>query len=111
MDAEDPDGSLDDGLEEDLENLDREYTKLEIEDDYVISEGDKMLEKEAPKFKQFLSLDEFRAFLGLWYLRGLYSQAGTKLANLYQHDHLPVFSAVMPRKRSVRYRMNSPLIF
>ena len=100
---------LDDGLEQaddHLDNVDqnmeREFTALEIEEDYILTDEDRGLENDLPKFKQFINLEEFRAFLGLWYMRGLYSQAGTKLSNLYQADHLPVFSAVMPRKRSVK---------
>jgi hypothetical protein len=89
----------DEELANDEEDIEREITELMVDEDYVLTDDNKNLESRAPKHKTFLCLDEFRAFLGLWYMRGLYSQASTKLANLYQSDHIPVFSAVMPRKR------------
>ena len=89
----------DDDQDEDMQHISREYTEIEVEENYCLSEEDKHLESEFPKFKRFLEFDEFRAFIGLWYLRGPYCQATTRLSNLYKVDSLPVFSAVMPRKR------------
>ncbi|XP_063677508.1 uncharacterized protein LOC134813590 [Bolinopsis microptera] len=85
--------------EEDLEEVERIHADLEIEEDYVLTEDDRVAEAGCQKLKKFITLEEFRAFLGLWLMRGLYSQANTKLSNLYQSDHLPVFSAVLPINR------------
>ena len=85
--------------EEDQEEVKRVHTDLEMDEDYVLTEDDRVAEAGCQKFKKFIALEEFRAFLGLWLLRGLYTQANTKLSNLYQSDHLPVFSAVMPINR------------
>ena len=100
-----------DGLEQandhldkvDHQTLERVFTVLEVEDDYIVTDEDRRREKDPPKFQKFLNLEEFRAFIGLWYMRGLYCQASTKSSKLFQPDHLPAFSAVIPRKRSVQY--------
>ena len=93
------DDESEDNEDEDQEEVERLYADLEINEDYLITEDDRDAESGCQKFKKFLTLEEFRAFLGLWLMRGLYAQANTKLSNLYQSDHLPVFSAVMPINR------------
>ena len=84
--------------EENQEEVKRVHTDLEMDEDYVLTEDDRVAEADCQKFKKFIALEEFRAFLTK-VLRGLYTQANTKLSNLYQSDHLPVFSAVMPINR------------
>ena len=75
-----------------------------VDEDYVITSQDRVLESTAPKKQKFVTLLEFRAFLGLWMLRGLWSQANSKLDHLYLPDSIPIFGAVMSRERySIHY--------
>ena len=60
---------------------------------------DMELAAQFPSWKGLLSVIEFRAFLGLWLMRGLWGQATSKLGNLYLTSGLPIFSATMPRER------------
>ena len=55
--------------------------------------------KQFPAWKGFVTVIEFRAFIGLWLMRGLWGQATSKLSNLYLPGSLPIFSATMPRER------------
>ena len=73
---------------------------MAVEDDYVLTEDDKACGKKIKSaFKKFIDLIEFRAFLGLWFLRGLWSQANSNLAHLFSADAIPVFGATMSRER------------
>ena len=60
---------------------------------------DRELATKFPSWKGLLSVIEFRAFLGLWLMRGLWGQATSRLSNLYLPSGLPIFSATMPRER------------
>jgi hypothetical protein len=55
--------------------------------------------KKFPAWKGLVTLIEFRAFLGLWLMRGLWGQATSRLSNLYLPGAFPIFSATMPRER------------
>ena len=66
---------------------------------YHVSFQDKDLISKFPQRFSLLTITEFRAFLGLWLMRGLWGQATSRLSNLYLPGALPIFSATMPRER------------
>ena len=94
------DVAIDHSEEGDL-GINRVTSKLDdlVEADYVLSEQDIELASRFPSRKGLLTIIEFRAFLGLWLLRGLWRQGTARLSNLFRPEALPIFSATMSRER------------
>ena len=49
--------------EENQEEVKRVHTDLEMDEDYVLTEDDRVAEADCQKFKKFIALEEFSAFL------------------------------------------------
>lgn len=70
-----------------------------VEEDYVLSEQDNEFALKFPSRKRLVNVIEFRAFLGLWLLRGLWGQGTARLGKLFSPDGMNIFSATMSRER------------